>query len=219
MVDSFGTNLNILICTKPGRDWQSFSSWYSFFQNLPEAKISLLIERNGEVPFQFYQWAKRIKVRSRIFNAYSQDNPTENYIGLLYSAINCGLAATPLLCVTDEVMAVSPLNERTLNSFNSSWFGSQASYITDNLSSTLNSLIVYGIEPPSLPINLIKCAKDCEEITDLVSIDKGVGRWLPTARGCPFSSAGGLYSESITINESKVLDLWRKSVPLYQAIL
>jgi hypothetical protein len=60
-------------------------------------------------------------------------------------------------------------------------------------------------------------AKESNDPECFVSYKKGCGKWINTAKGCPFSSASGLISDNMTINERRVIELWKKMVNLYNA--
>lgn len=62
-------------------------------------------------------------------------------------------------------------------------------------------------------------AKDSVELIELISFEKGCGRWINTAKGCPFSSAGGLVSTEMTVNEARIIELWKRMVPLYNTVV
>jgi hypothetical protein len=62
-------------------------------------------------------------------------------------------------------------------------------------------------------------AKDSNETGCLVSYKKGCGKWINTAKGCPFSNAGGLAVADMTASEHRVIELWRKMATLYSAVI
>lgn len=232
MITELGDGLSILILTEPEMDWQTFATWYSIYKNLPHAKIGIMNERNKKMPFAFYQWTKRLNIR---MNTVNQDFRREDLpeklkdvcedINLLLEA---GIAHTNYL-ITDTVlfvrpffMAVDVLNQKILKRLNEStvikdeyvWFMKGQNYgnMVDDY-----FLKDWRQEITSEP--LCVDAKQAKESACLVSYKKGCGRWIDTAKGCPFSSAGGLISEEMTANEFRIIDLWQKMVPLYNVVM
>ena len=61
-------------------------------------------------------------------------------------------------------------------------------------------------------------AKLCQDVHPLVTYHKGCGKWIDRSKGCPFSSAGGLVTPDLTVNETRIIELWKKMVPLYQVV-
>lgn len=62
-------------------------------------------------------------------------------------------------------------------------------------------------------------ANDSDSLSCLVSYQKGCGRWIDTLKGCPFSSAIALTSESMTVNELRINNLWQKMTPLFNSVI
>jgi hypothetical protein len=62
-ISKFGQNLNFIICCDYTRqhDWMAFLTYYSIYQNLSEAQITLLVNRN-DVKYSLFLWAKRCKI-------------------------------------------------------------------------------------------------------------------------------------------------------------
>ena len=104
------------------------------------------------------------------------------------------------LLIDDSVLFSNNLNKDQLSEIWSDYS------LTGNLSETvIEKKICYE-------------AKD-EESGCLSNFRKGCGKWIHTMKGCPFSSAGGMIAETMTVNELRIIELWRKMVPLYSAVL
>ena len=63
MIGNLGENLSVLIyCNHSvAHDWMSFLCWYSFYKNLPEAKIAVGCSRSN-LRFDLYFWTKRLNI-------------------------------------------------------------------------------------------------------------------------------------------------------------
>ena len=61
-------------------------------------------------------------------------------------------------------------------------------------------------------------SKEIEDVKCLISYKKGCGKWIDTLRGCPFSNAAGLALTTMTVNENRVIELWKKMCTLYSAL-
>jgi hypothetical protein len=130
MINETGANLSVVILTEPGKDWETFSTWYSFWKNLPDARTILMIERNGTAPFSFYQWSKRLNVFSRVIslNKAEQISPDINQEdGKLHNFLSA--VASPVLNqnLQEKILVIKPLAYSTellessvLNIFNNS---------------------------------------------------------------------------------------------------
>lgn len=220
MITDTGKNLSVLIVTEPGMDWQTFATWYSFLKSLPDAKTCVFCYRNGETPFVFYQWTKRLNVPT-LRQKLEPENPEQ--VNWLYAVKNsAGLLGENILVVRPYVTALEPLSEADLAAVNAgnhvinedAWFLSKP-----NVENMLNEYFLEDkrLEPSSY--RLCHEANETEQLVALASYKKGCGRWIHTAKGCPFSCAAGLVSETMTVNEHRVVELWKKMVPLYNAVV
>ena len=220
MITDTGKNLSVLIVTEPGMDWQTFATWYSFLKNLPEAKTCVFCYRNGETPFVFYQWTKRLNVPT-LRQKIDPDNPEQ--VNWLYAVkSSAGLLGENVLVVRPYVTALEPFSEADLGALNAgndvinenAWFLSKP-----DVDRMLNEYFLEDKRPEPSPYRLCHEANETEQLVALASYQKGCGRWIHTAKGCPFSCAAGLVSETMTVNEHRVVELWKKMVPLYNAVV
>ncbi len=190
MVSSTGQNLDILINAQVSTDWQTFATWFSVKKNLPEAKITLACMRNGETPFQLFQWAKRLNQKVLMYNRLQ---PGPNHLETMPALIEAtGLMEKKVLVLEPYTMAICPLNTELLEQINP---GGPCSYD-----------------------GYWKEAKDTKELWPLIGYTKGVGKWLHKSKGCPFSSAGGLASDEMTVNEHRIIDLWKRMTTLFSSV-
>lgn len=218
MISETGDGLSVLIVTEPGRDWQTFATWYSFTKNLPDAPIVLACQRNGETPFSLFQWARRLGTPIYHHNRLAEDRA----LNWLDSARRANHWLTPkCLIVEPLVMAIDSLDGPTTERLaEKEIYEEHVWYLNEPDVTARMDEIGLG-ETPNFATENTLCpeAKETTRITPLVSYKKGCGRWINTSKGCPFSCAGGLMSSDMTAAEHRVNDLWRQMVALYNAVM
>lgn len=223
MISKNGKNLSVLIITESDLNWETFGTWYSFYNNLPDCRIHIYSHRNESTPFQYFQWAKRLKVTCTKNSLFSKEYPEFlNWLSAINISERLGLVSQPLLVVSPYVMAIDTLNEDLLNIFNNKticvnenvWFLNNI-----NIEETLNNCVLNESEICVSKEKIYFEAKETNDLKSIVSYKKGCGRWINKAKGCPFSNAGGLVTPEMTASESKIIELWKKMVPLYNAVV
>lgn len=217
MNNTLGENLNVLILTEPTHDWLAFSSWYSINKKLPEAKVAAVCVRNLEVGFQYFQWMKRMRIPHRFVNP--ADKREETVLNALLTANTEGLLpdGRDTLVITSHVMALQSLEAMPRDAC---WAGSDCLWVPNATTAVIKGLINnYMLADLDLSeLHFIPEAKEAINPGTFVSIRKGVGTWIDTKKGCPFSSAASVMAEDITVNELRIVELWRKMVSLYNAV-
>lgn len=223
MISKFGNNLTVVLVAKPTEDWEAFSSWYSVQKNLPYSKILLTyIREEDATPFQLFQWSKRVGVKS--FGISSRKlSPLADYLACLVAAYN-ELGATKVLMLPAHCMVLDVLPSDVVEIFNSQ----EEKLLTDGalpilstlgreaLERSYNNLLLTGsIETTN---QRLSCGAKDEESYPIVNYVKGCGKWIDTKKGCPFSSAGGLLGDAMTVNENRIIALWRKMAGLYSSV-
>lgn len=224
MVSETGGNLSVLIVTKPEMDWQTFATWYSFKKNAPDCNIAIFCERNESVPFLYYQWAKRLNIKilkQKPF--YSNKLEDLNFLWAADLFLEKKILNLPILITKPYVILNNFFNKKILSFFqkNIIYKEEKIYFINENnLKEKINDFYInesklWHEEKESYCLE----AKENEDSWPLISFEKGCGRWINTAKGCPFSNAAGLVSPDMNVNEKKIIDLWKKMVPLYQATI
>lgn len=210
MITETGKNLNVLITTEPGKDWETFGTWYSIFKNIPEATIRITCQRNGKTPFQLFQWAKKVDVPVLHHAPFSEDRTLNRLNAIKLSGFKENvLVLEPLVIVTETLDP--KITEDTTFDVNA-WF-----IRNESIDEIINDYVLDEKESPTGESICVE-AKECEDTSCLVSYKKGCGRWIDTSKGCPFSNAAGLALTTMTINEHRVIELWKKMCPLYSAL-
>ena len=212
MITETGKNLKVLITTEPGKDWETFGTWYSIFKNLPEAETIITCQRNKKTPFQLYQWAKKVNVPVIHHDPFSEDPILNKLDAIKKSGIKNNLLVLETLVIATETLNPK-ITENNLTFNERVWF-----LKSPNIEEMINS---YVLEEEKLPLSepIYVEAKECDEPSCLVSYKKGCGKWIDTSRGCPFSNAAGLALTTMTINENRVIELWKKMCPLYSVLV
>lgn len=217
MVTETGANLDIVILAEAKEDWQAFASWYSINHYLPDANITMICNRNYDVQFQSFQWAKRLTVR------HSYRNPEDDKILMVLNTLletkqkkywdkRVLLIKTPILFV-DVLNDIDLFKEKFILNDLACYFNGPLI----DLEEIVNNYFLLN-QLNNTNKMLYQEVKTCNKHCSIVSCFKGCGRWINTMKGCPFSGASGMLTENMTINEIKVNDLWRKMVHLYSAV-
>ena len=223
-VNELGKNLNILIRTETTFDWQTFATWYSFFKNLPEAEICIVCNRNTNAPFQYFQWIKRLKIRHLFQNQFSEDEFL-NKIQNLKIAADQGFIKKKTLVVEKSTMAIDTLNEHLLDLINTNEeivVNKNICYFPKTNKDYLNKLLDnYFLETTNNEETTYFCydVKEIDEPVTFVSFEKGCGTWINKLKGCPFSGAERFISIGINVNESRVIELWKKMTCLFNVAM
>jgi hypothetical protein len=216
MITETGNDLCVLIITEPGMDWETYATWYSIHNNLPDADISITSVRNNKPMFQLYQWAKRVDIPVIHHKPFSED-PVLRKLDSIHRAKK---TKENLLVVNPLVMTTETLCPKITESFNTEdrifddnvWFLKKP-----DIPDMMNE---YALEGGLFKASTTICfeANETNEPKCLVSYKKGCGKWIDTLRGCPFSNAAGLALTTMTVNENRVIELWKKMCSLYSAI-
>lgn len=215
MIGNLGQCLSVLIITEVGRDWETFATWYSIKKNLPESTISVACLRNSETPFQMYQWTKRLNIAVRYQNQFDPGDHEANWIDCLEkSCLN-----KEVLVVAPLVMVISPPEPKDIEMLNNqnSIFGTNAWFLREPNPRKMFNEHFFGKKPNVSSDFCIECTSS-KQLSWIVSCKKGCGKWIDNRKGCPFSNASGLATNEMTINESRIIDLWRRMCSLYSAV-
>jgi hypothetical protein len=225
-----GKNLNVVIsniaCVT--HEWMTFASWYSFFKNAPNATVSFVSQRSSSQIHQLFNWANRLPIN---FTYYTPSDESCQYINKLLSVkaiLQRNFAKTPLLCIEPDVLLTESLDTDKLNEFIEKNKCIQSEdgkvWFIPNYQSVLDLIDDYFLKDteniPSVPHLCVDAQSDPNPI---VTFDKGCGRfvtakWIDKKKGCPFGKALRFQTDSLTVNEKRILDLWKKLAPLYKAI-
>lgn len=222
MITETGDGLSVLIVTETGQDWQTFATWYSIFKNLPLAKVAITSARNDQTPFQYFQWCKRLSVPVLRHAQFDPKDKISTQLDAINKALTQKIVTSPVLVLPPLVMAVDVFDQKLLTLLNQErqiidndvWFLKEP-----NMDALMNAYLIDGKFDVVKENSLCVEAKDTEEIHPVVSYRKGCGKWIDTLKGCPFSNANGLMTASMTSNENRVFDLWKRMCNLYSVVV
>lgn len=227
MISETGENLDIVINTKTGEDWQAFSTWYSINKNLPDSKVFIVCNRTMEVEIRYFQWIKRLNLRHVFQNPVYHD-VISNFLQMITVPLSRGLVGENILLVDAKTIFLSPFDDQTLDYFNRKDYkialNQTAIFVNgvdlEAVNTMIDNIALEG--DPGVPVDGTRFsyeAKDEEDLRSIVNYGKGCGRWIDSMKGCPFSNASRLLTDSMQPNELRVIEMWRKMVPLYNAVL
>ena len=157
---------------------------------------------------ELYQWAKRLNIPIACIGRQFQDNFSNRLSIARNVPVPC-LVLTPLTMVLEKFEKPNEsfiANEHVI-------FSNSA----DEFDNWLNAIQLEGKGFNDPENTYCKEAKEAKKATNLVSYKKGCGRWIDTLRGCPFSNAAGLATEDMTVNERRIIEMWKRMVNLYSA--
>jgi len=232
LISPSGKNLNIVISNKSSvtDEWMTFSSWYSFFKNAPDANVTFSCLRSStQNMHQLFNWANRLNVKFTYYSNKSKQSQHLNRLLSLKTILKKNMSRTPLLCIEPDVLLTGDLDVDILNDYydknqcvksenNKVWFITNEQFVLDSI----DDYFLKNSEP-----NMDICTSLCKDAkstaNSLITYEKGCGRfvtakWIDNKKGCPFGKASRFRTDSLTTNEKRMLDLWRKLVPLYKAI-
>jgi hypothetical protein len=214
MISETGHNLSILIVTEPEKDWETFGTWYSIYKNLPDAQIVLACQRNNKTPFVLFQWTKKLRIPIVHHNKLTKDDTIANTLDSARK-LRKSIKNKDLMIVFPLTMV---LDTPDLEVFSKSWINQHAWFLQDNdIDILLDQHFLIG-DQWEYDEQICPQAKESEDLSWLINYSKGCGRWIHTLRGCPFSNALGLVNAPMTVNETRVFEMWQKLCPLYNAL-
>lgn len=206
-------SLDVIIVTEVTQNWQTFATWYSANEHLSDANISIKCIRGTETPFQFFQWTKRLQIPISYTKRVFEDD-ISNLLSIGVDFLAGSTSENDLLILTPKTMVLEEPKK-----FETSLCSEAVAYEKANevgVKIMLNARQLQGAKVQ--PLNtMCKEAKETDEPTSIVSYKNGCGRWIDRLKGCPFSNAAGLASDDMTVNEHRIIETWKRLVPLYNA--
>ena len=217
MITKNGKNLLVIIFTETGKEWETFATWYSVSKNLPDAKVAIASKRNSETPFELFQWARRVNVPVMHHNPYDETDNNLNKFHFL-NVVSDRLFEYNMI-IDSLTMVMEPLSKEIISIFK------EGSHLEENVWLLRGKQIKehfnrYAIEKELIrkPQTLCPEAKERNESSCLLSYKKGCGKWIDTLKGCPLSNAAGLASTDMTLNEIKIIEMWKRMCSLYSTV-
>lgn len=204
MISYTGENLSVLICCSHllHHDWMTFLSWYSFQQNLPDAKISILCNRK-DMKFNLFNWTKRLGVT---FEITKNDNP----ISCLNYALKKSYVKYPVLVISPDIICLQELDDEE------SIINSKQNYKKENC------YILYNeVDDIVKNENLFANVKE-NKFSRFVSYSSGWGNfnadsWI-NKLGNPLSVYSKHDNVMLTINERRFSNIWKDACNVFHSV-
>lgn len=219
MFSSTGKGLSILVYTdhQLGCEWMSFATWYSIVHILPDANVLVMCKRNKEEFWHLYQWAYKLRIKFCQFSAPKDGDDFTNKMYAVRVAKARKMFDGPLLVVDPDILAVRELTYTALEELEKSgdrlfspkiWFIKHSETLPDN------SYAMPGF-----------CSEvTTNEITSFVYLKEKCGGFTKkeanprSAAHWSFSIMPYYKSNIMSVNESKVFDLWEQMTPTFTAL-
>ena len=222
MIGETGKNLSVLIVTENGKNWETFETWYSIFKNLPDAQVAIACQRTKSIPFQLFQWARRLKLNLFFHNALTETDSIANRFNAIRQALQRTMIGDNILVIPPLAVVIDVLDAKIALKMQetSVWIDEDVWFLQKpNITKLLDQHFLTDVALDHHDGVLCVEANETETLTWLVSHGKGCGKWINTLRGCPFSSAAGLATTTMTVNENRIIELWKRMCPLYNALM
>ena len=204
MVSSTGENLSVLLCCSHllHHNWMSFLSWYSFQQNLPDAKFAILCSRK-DIKYDLFQWTKRVNIPFEITN---RDEPISCFLYALYKSY----IHYPFLVITPDILCLKDLttDDQLINTGNN--YQLNKCFIIHHNNS-------YAEEKKDFFVNV----KD-QNASRFVSYSEGWGNfnthsWI-NKLGNPLHIYSKYDSIPLNMNERRLSNIWKDACKIFHSI-
>jgi hypothetical protein len=181
----------------------SFASWLTITRNLPDAQVGIVCTR--ATGGNFFSWCRQCKVPFQ----YHAEREGPRKLWQAQYAVEIGMLKTPMFVIEPDVLAIREISREFPESVASDndklWF------CKDKIE-----------QPLQRESGLCPGAKG-DDFTTFVNYADGWGKFVTTdcinRRDYPFRRAERFHSGSgMTLNEGKVLDLWKRMDRLFTAV-
>jgi len=192
----------VIACdSSAAHNWMAFACWYSLNVNLPDARVRIVAKRGIDGPF--FTWAARCGVS--LLN--HREMPGESK---LWRAQVAGVRL-PCLILDPDVLAVrEPTPEFLALRGNAQDVAGKVWFLKDRVEKPI------AVEPL-----LCRPAKD-DNFCTFTSYEGGWGKFVTTAcinsGDYPFRKAERWQADEMSLNELKVLELWKRMDRLFNVV-
>lgn len=202
MVTNTGKNLNILVVCDytPCHHWMSSLAWYSFYRNLPEAKVAVACNRLL-MKHQLFDWTKRCDVP---FALRKSDTPFSH----AKYFVEKNILSFPLLILQPDVVAVRDLQN-------------SAVFDGDSFSTHKAIFLTEAIEPIEKDLPLVFDVKG-QDFQTFMTYENGWGKFVTSSwinkEIHPITPLWKYEDVNMTANERRLAELWKDFTPLFLAV-
>ncbi len=204
MIGTTGENLHILLhCSHVlHHDWMSFLCWYSFQQNLPDAKFSIFCSRKN-IKYDLFNWTKRVGVN---FEIVKYEDP----LVCLDYAYKKSISSFPVFVIKPNIVCIKEFNG--VDHF----FNNKKNFKKDN---------IYFLGVPSLDFeenNLLFLNIKETKFCNFVCYSEGWGNfrtdlWI-NKMGNPLNVYSKHDQGMLSTNERKFAKVWRDACNIFHSI-
>lgn len=185
----------------PCHHWMSFLAWYSFYRNLPEAKVAVACNRLL-MKHQLFDWTKRCNVP---FALRKVDTPLSHAKYL----IEKNILSFPLLIFQPDVVALREIQNPSL-------------FEGDSFSTHKATFLTEVIDPAEKPsISLVFDVKG-QDFETFMTYENGWGKFVTSTwinkEIHPITPLWKYEDVNMTANERRLAELWKDFTPLFLAV-
>ena len=201
MITNTGKNLSILIACDytPCHHWMSFLAWYSFYRNIPEAKVAVVCNR-FLMKYQLFDWTKRCDVPFAL-------RKTDTILSHAKYFIEKNIISFPILILSPDVVAVRELSDASV--FNKSFSVSKATFLTEMT------------EPVDRHDNSLVFDVKGKDFETFMTYENGWGKFVTNSwinkEIHPIASLWEYEGVNMSPNERRLAELWKDFTPLFLA--
>ena len=212
MISEFGENLSVAILAKGNENWKQFSAWVSVKKYLPEANVTIILQRcSGGIGIE---WIKKLKINYVTHNIFDSEDILSNRLEICYWAN----IKKPLLVMPAESFINREI-DFILDKMDTNLKSENVWYIQDlDYRKILEDYRFKGKEPSLKKEPKLACDIKTDEISFISCYNKGVGSWINSMVECPFGKMDLLGNE-ITRNVMTGIELWREIADYYNQII
>jgi hypothetical protein len=201
MITNTGKNLSILIVCDyiPCHHWMSFLAWYSFYRNIPEARVAVACNRLL-MKHQLFDWTKRCNVPFVLRKSDTNLSHAKYFI-------EKGILSFPLLVLSSDVVAVRELDNVSI--FDESFYSPKAMFLTEMSEPVENSKsLVFDVKR--------------KDFQTFVTYENGWGKFVTSSwinkEIHPITPLWKYEDDEMSANERRLAELWKDFTPLFLAV-
>lgn len=178
----------------------SFLAWYSFYRNIPEAKVAVACNR-FLMKYQLFDWTKRCDVPFAL-------RKTDTILSHAKYFIEKNIISFPILILSPDVVAVRELSDVSV--FNKSFSVSKATFLTEMT------------EPVDRHDNSLVFDVKGKDFETFMTYENGWGKFVTNSwinkEIHPIASFWEYDGVNMSPNERRLAELWKDFTPLFLAV-
>ena len=204
MVSFTGENLSVLLCCSHSlhHEWMTFFSWYSFQQNLPDAKFAILCNRK-DIKFNLFNWTKRLNIPFEI-------TKNDNHLSCLGYAIKKSYVQYPVMIIGPDIVCLQELDseDKLINSEKN--YKKNDYYVIQNPNNFLEKNDDFFVD-----------VRD-KKVSRFVSYSSGWGNfnissWINKV-GNPLNVYSKYDGTVLSINERRLSNIWKDASNVFHSV-